>query len=302
MINGFVNVYKETDFTSHDVVAVLRGIFRQKKIGHTGTLDPMAEGVLPICLGKATRAAELLSDKEKTYVTRMLLGKETDTQDITGEVVAEVPKSKVLALKEEKIRLKAEEFLGPQKQIPPMYSAKKINGKRLYELAREGKVVERKACDITVFELKVLKIELPYVDMEITCSAGTYIRTICHDLGRRLGVGGCMTELTRTRVSTFTAEKAYTLDELRQMKEEGKLLAAVEPVDSAFMNLSEAKASKDADGILHNGGKVQIQRLDLTGIRPGRIRVYDSENEFMGIYYLEGDYYRPCKFFYEVKQ
>lgn len=204
MIHGIINVYKEKGFTSHDVVAKLRGIVGQKKIGHTGTLDPDATGVLPVCLGKATKLCDLLTDKNKTYEAVLLLGKTTDTQDITGEVLEE---KSTEALTEEKVREAIEGFIGDYEQIPPMYSALKVNGKKLYELAREGKVIERKARLVKILDIQILEIDLPKVRMEVSCSKGTYIRTLCHDIGEKLGCGGCMESLIRTRVSTFRIEE-----------------------------------------------------------------------------------------------
>ena len=203
MIHGIINVYKEKGFTSHDVVAKLRGIVGQKKIGHTGTLDPDATGVLPVCLGKATKLCDLLTDKNKTYEAVLLLGKTTDTQDITGEVLEE---KSTEALTEEKVREAIEGFIGDYEQIPPMYSALKVNGKKLYELAREGKVIERKARPVKILDIQILEIDLPKVRMEVSCSKGTYIRTLCHDIGEKLGCGGCMESLIRTRVSTFRVQ------------------------------------------------------------------------------------------------
>ena len=220
MIHGIINVYKEKGFTSHDVVAKLRRIVGQKKIGHTGTLDPDATGVLPVCLGKATKLCDLLTDKNKTYEAVLLLGKTTDTQDITGEVLEE---KSTEALTEEKVREAIEGFIGDYEQIPPMYSALKVNGKKLYELAREGKVIERKARPVKILDIQILEIDLPKVRMEVSCSKGTYIRTLCHDIGEKLGCGGCMESLIRTRVSTFRIEDAKTLDEIETLKQEGKL-------------------------------------------------------------------------------
>ena len=215
MIHGIINVYKEKGFTSHDVVAKLRGIVGQKKIGHTGTLDPDATGVLPMCLGKATKLCDLLTDKNKTYEAVLLLGKTTDTQDITGEVLEE---KSTEALTEEKVREAIEGFIGDYEQIPPMYSALKVNGKKLYELAREGKDIERKARPVKILDIQMLEIDLPKVRMEVSCSKGTYIRTLCHDIGEKLGCGGCMESLIRTRVSTFRIEDAKTLDEIETLK------------------------------------------------------------------------------------
>ena len=185
MKNGVLNVSKEKGYTSHDVVAKLRGITHQKKIGHTGTLDPDATGVLPVCLGKATKVCELLTDKDKTYQAVLLLGMETDTQDTTGTVTARAP----VTASEEDVREAVQSFTGSYDQIPPMYSALKINGKKLYDLARAGKEVERKARMVQIHEIRIEEIALPRVTMTVTCSKGTYIRTLCYDIGRKLGCG-----------------------------------------------------------------------------------------------------------------
>ena len=187
MIHGIINVYKEKGFTSHDVVAKLRGIVGQKKIGHTGTLDPDATGVLPVCLGKATKLCDLLTDKDKTYEAVMLLGMTTDTQDITGRILEDKSTETLTA---DKVREVIESFIGDYDQIPPMYSALKVNGKKLYELAREGKVVERKARPVKILDIRIIEMDLPRVRMEVSCSKGTYIRTLCHDIGEQLGCGG----------------------------------------------------------------------------------------------------------------
>ena len=180
MIHGVINIHKEKGYTSHDVVAKLRGIVGQKKIGHTGTLDPDATGVLPVCLGKATKLCDMLTDKNKTYETVMLLGKITDTQDISGVVLSEQPTDK---LEEEAVKCVIESFVGDYMQVPPMYSALKVNGKKLYELAREGIEVERKARPVSILEIQIKEMNLPRVRMEVSCSKGTYIRTLCHDIG-----------------------------------------------------------------------------------------------------------------------
>ena len=220
MIHGIINVYKEKGFTSHDVVAKLRGIVGQKKIGHTGTLDPDATGVLPVCLGKATKLCDLLTDKDKTYEAVMLLGMTTDTQDITGRILEEKSTETLTA---DKVREVIESFIGDYDQIPPMYSALKVNGKKLYELAREGKVVERKARPVKILDIRIIEMDLPRVRMEVSCSKGTYIRTLCHDIGEQLGCGGCMESLIRTRVSAFQIEDAKTLEEIGALKQEGML-------------------------------------------------------------------------------
>ena len=215
MINGVINIYKEAGFTSMDAVAKLRGIVKQKKIGHTGTLDPAAEGVLPVCLGTATKLCELITDWDKTYETVMLLGRITDTQDTTGEVLSEMP----VSVDEAAVREAIASFEGDYNQVPPMYSALKVDGKKLYELAREGREVERQARPVHIFKLDVLEINLPRVRMRVTCSKGTYIRTLCHDIGEKLGCGGCMEQLLRARVGHFSVEQALKLHELDDLSE-----------------------------------------------------------------------------------
>ena len=194
MINGILNIYKEKGYTSHDVVARLRGIVGQKKIGHTGTLDPEAEGVLPVCLGRATKVCDMLTDKDKTYETVLLLGKTTDTQDITGKVLSEhSPDDPGLpggAVTEKPAEECISGFIGAYDQIPPMYSALKVGGKKLYELAREGKTVERKSRWVMIRDIRIKEIKLPRIRMEEDCSKGTDIRTLCHDLGGGLGCAG----------------------------------------------------------------------------------------------------------------
>ena len=296
MVNGIINVYKEKGYTSFDVVAKMRGIFHQKKIGHTGTLDPDAEGVLPVCLGKATRVCDLLTDKDKVYRTVLLLGQETDTQDISGQVL----RSSVVDVKEEQIRETVNQFKGPQKQIPPMYSALKINGKKLYELAREGKVVERKARDIEVFDITIERIELPEVEMTIHCSKGTYIRTICNDIGEKLGCFGCMKSLLRTRVAGFSIEDAIKLSELEKRTDDSMVI----PIDRVFDNLTRVGVTEEAQKLVVNGNKIPSVFTDLKDENISsdeNYRLYDHEGIFIGVYsYIEEtSEFKPVKIFME---
>ena len=207
MLNGIINVYKEAGFTSHDVVAKMRGICGQKKIGHTGTLDPAATGVLPVCLGSGTRLCDMLTEKDKEYVAVLLLGMTTDTQDTTGTVLSR----KEVNASEEEVAEAVTSFVGDYDQVPPMYSALKVNGKKLYELARAGKEVEREARRVRIEEIEILHMELPRVTMRVVCSKGTYIRTLCADIGNKLCCGGTMESLQRTRVGIFKLEEALTL-------------------------------------------------------------------------------------------
>ena len=294
MIHGIINVYKEKGFTSHDVVAKLRGIVGQKKIGHTGTLDPDATGVLPVCLGKATKLCDLLTDKNKTYEAVLLLGK---TQDITGEVLEE---KSTEALTEEKVREAIEGFIGDYEQIPPMYSALKVNGKKLYELAREGKVIERKARPVKILDIQILEIDLPKVRMEVSCSKGTYIRTLCHDIGEKLGCGGCMESLIRTRVSTFRIEDAKTLDEIETLKQEGKLAELLVPIDAMFPFYPKITVKDDWKAFAKNGNPLDLKMLkEACGQdEETQVRLYDESGKFIAIYQWKEKKYHIVKMFF----
>ena len=241
MVNGILNVYKEKGYTSHDVVAKLRGIVGQKKIGHTGTLDPDAEGVLPVCLGRATKVCDMLTEKDKTYEAVLLLGKETDTQDISGTVLRV---GETEGLTQEQVKDCVMSFVGEYDQIPPMYSALKVNGKKLYELAREGKTIERKSRKVEIKEIRILEMALPRVRMEVSCSKGTYIRTLCHDIGEKLGCFGCMESLLRTKVSRFEIESSLKLSEIQKKREEGKLSEIITDRKSTRLNSSHIPLSR----------------------------------------------------------
>lgn len=297
MIHGILNVKKEADFTSHDVVAKLRGIIRQKKIGHTGTLDPDATGVLPVCLGKATKLCDLIGDWDKTYETVLLLGRETDTEDISGVTTAESE----VTVKEEELRAIIHSFLGDYAQVPPMYSAKKLHGKKLYELARQGIVVEREPCPVRIKEITIKEIALPYVTMEVTCSKGTYIRSLCRDIGKKAGCGGCMAHLVRTRVADFRIEDAVTLSEIEALRDTGELLSHVLPVDHIFLDLPEAVARPEGAKRLYNGNPLEeaLYACEESAKKIGqKFRVYDSERQFIGIYEFTKDrIMKPYKLF-----
>ncbi len=281
MADGIINVYKEKGFTSHDVVAKMRGILKQKKIGHTGTLDPMAEGVLPVCLGKGTRLCDMLTDKTKTYEAVLLLGRETDTQDTTGKVLAEYP----VQVKEDQVRDAVLSFLGHYDQIPPMYSALKVDGKKLYELARAGKEIERKARPVEILEICVDSVQLPRVTMTVTCSKGTYIRTLCYDIGQKLGCGGCMESLLRTKVSGFCLEDSLTLSRIQELRDEGTLEDHILAVDKMFSEYPAIWMKPDFDKLVHNGNSFyRSQAEGDTQLPDGPVRVYDSGDRFIGVY------------------
>ncbi len=254
MIHGVINVYKEQGFTSHDVVAKLRGIVGQKKIGHTGTLDPDAVGVLPVCLGRATKLCDMLTDKDKVYEAVMLLGVETDTQDTTGQILKS---SETDEITEEQVRVAVLDFVGDYNQVPPMYSALKINGKKLYELAREGKTVERAARRVQIFDIEILSIALPRVTMKVHCSKGTYIRTLCHDIGQKLGCGACMEKLTRTKVSRFEIKDSLTLAQIEVLKKEDRLSEILIPIDQMFANYPSIIVSGEAARLAYNGNGIK---------------------------------------------
>ena len=300
MLHGILNVYKEKGYTSHDVVAKLRGIVGQKKIGHTGTLDPDAEGVLPVCLGKATKVCDLLTDKDKTYRAVLLLGKTTDTQDLTGEVLNE---SDTSFLNEKEVETAIQGFVGEYRQIPPMYSALKVNGKKLYELAREGKVIERKARTVYIREIRILSIELPRVTMEVTCSKGTYIRTLCQDIGEKLGVGGCMESLLRTQVGRFSLEDSKTLQNIQELKENGSLEQILIPVDSLFEDYRRVQVDKKQEPLLYNGNMFYMEGQKDVPYDEEMVRVYDCDGKFVAIYRYnaENNQYKIVKMFFNER-
>lgn len=300
-VNGILNVYKEQGYTSHDVVAKLRGILKQKKIGHTGTLDPEAEGVLPVCLGKGTKLCELLTDKQKTYRAVMLLGTVTDTQDTTGQVL----EIREVSVTEQQVEMAVFEFTGDYDQIPPMYSALKVGGKKLCDLAREGKTVERKARRVQIYEIRIEEINLPRVTMTVTCSKGTYIRTLCHDIGKKLGCGACMESLLRTRVSCFELKDSLKLSQIEKLQKQGELGRAVIPMDAVFMQYSAVHVTKDGEKRLKNGNPLDRHELlpcrtkDETGsiTDAERVRVYGADGTFCALY----EYRKERELFFPLK-
>lgn len=297
MVHGIINVYKEKGFTSFDVVAKLRGIFKQKKIGHTGTLDPDAEGVLPVCLGKATKVCDLLTDKNKEYEAVMLLGITTDTQDISGEVL----EKKEVQVTEETVKEAILSFVGEYMQVPPMYSALKVNGKKLCDLAREGKTVERQARCVTIYNIEILQTELPRVKMRVKCSKGTYIRTLCQDIGEKLGCGACMESLLRTRVAEFTLENALKLSEVEALVGTENF-SFVHSVDSVFLQYEKAVVEERFNRILYNGNRIEPEMLkESAGSQDKPVRIYDEKGQFIGIYEFQEDRgnYKPVKIFME---
>ena len=311
-MDGILNIYKEAGYTSHDVVAKLRGILKQKRIGHTGTLDPEATGVLPVCIGRATKVCELLSDRDKTYQAVCRLGVVTDTQDMTGNVLEE---SQIQGITEQKIRDTAASFLGESFQIPPMYSALKVDGKKLYELAREGKTVKRNPRKILISSLELLQVDLDEGTfmMEVTCSKGTYIRTLCHDIGQKLGVGAAMESLVRIRVGEFFVENAFTLSRVEEFakKDPETLCGNLYPIDTLFAGYPKAKIVPEFQAKLWNGNileETEIQSFqpesrsvlrnfrERNGEDP-RVLIYDTDGSFKAIYEKKSGKYTVVKMF-----
>ena len=295
-MNGIINIYKETGYTSFDVVAKMRGILKIKKIGHTGTLDPDACGVLPVCVGNGTKLVELFADHDKEYIAELMLGVATDTQDLSGTVI----KESTVNVTREQVEEAIMSFVGDCMQVPPMYSAIKINGKKLYELARAGKEVERKARPVTFHEIEILSVELPVVKIRVSCSKGTYIRTLCSDIGEKLGCYAVMKSLLRTRVGVFDITEAITLSELEKYRDEGKLAEIILPSDRVFQHLPAVYAKTEFVRLLDNGNTVYPNMLKKPPyFQDGQeVRMYGGE-KFYGIfqYAAENNRLKPVKMF-----
>ena len=297
LMDGIINVYKEKGFTSHDVVAKLRGILHIKKIGHTGTLDPDAVGVLPVCIGKGTKLCDMITDTDKTYEAVMLLGISTDTQDISGNVLSK----KDVAVDEKTLIETVDSFVGEYKQIPPMYSAIKVNGRKLYQLAREGIEIERSPRDVYIRSIHINDMNLqdgePSVTMTVSCSKGTYIRTLCHDIGEKLGCGACMKSLSRTRVGRFYIDDSYTINQIAALNLKGELSSIVTPVDSMF-DYPEIRIKREYDKLLYNGNQLPLSAgKALDGNTDDKVRIYNESGEFIGIYSMDDSGYKPVKIF-----
>lgn len=287
--NGIINIFKEKGYTSHDVVAKMRGILKQKKIGHSGTLDPDATGVLPVLLGNATVLSDMLTDKSKEYEAILLLGVSTDTQDISGEVLKEVDTS---SLKEDDVKSAVLSFLGEYMQMPPMYSALKVGGKKLVDLAREGKEVKREPRKVHIFDIDIIDISLPRVKFKAKVSKGTYIRTLCYDIGEKLLVGGCMESLIRTRVDRFDIKGAITLECVEERRE--CINNDIMSVEEYFSFLPKINTSPEFDKYLHNGNKLKLDK-DIESSE--LYRLYDSKDRFIAIYRKEMTELKPFKMF-----
>lgn len=365
-MDGIINVYKEKGYTSHDVVARLRGITGERHIGHTGTLDPAAAGVLPMCLGTATKACELLTEKGKEYETVLLLGIETNTEDATGEIVSV---GNVSNITDEMINEAVKSFEGDISQVPPMFSATRINGKRYYDLARQGKEIEREAKQIHIDAIDVISnvtrcqlaekdlfkpfpdtmlarfaeepdpeegrwhwenndirkdenkdIPVIRVALRIACEKGTYIRTICADIGKKLGCGGCMERLLRTRSGAFSVQDSHSLAELEEIfsklniSEENSasideskdiLKGVLISADKCFMEYPALHCKEKFDSVLNNGNLMRMRHFKEYIEVPDAInRVYNSKNEFKALYeWVENrKLYKPVKVFISIKE
>ena len=291
MYNGIINVYKEKGFTSHDVVAKLRGILRQKKIGHTGTLDPDAVGVLPVCLGSGTKLCDMLTDRSKEYEVVMLLGVTTDTDDISGNILSE----RAVNVTTSEVCNVISSFIREYDQIPPMYSAIKVNGKKLYELAREGQVIERKPRKVIINDIEIVSIDFPRVTMRVKCGKGTYIRSLCRDIGEKLLCGACMDKLTRTRVGGFVIGEAKTLKEIEELAHNNGIGEILYPVDEVFVEYPAIMVDEKRAVLVSNGNKILRNDNEPNGI----VRVYFTEGKkFAGVYESdENGFYKPYKMF-----
>ncbi len=280
MLNGIICVNKPEGFTSFDVIAKLRGILRMKKLGHSGTLDPMATGVLPVFAGSATRAISILPDTDKSYLAGFRLGLVTDTQDITGKILEEKP----FSVSMQEIEAKTPLFRGNIKQIPPMYSAVSVGGKRLYELARKGIEIDRPAREIFIdnFDITEFDEKTGCGKLSVTCSKGTYIRTLIHDLGQELGCGAVMTTLVRTAACGFTLSDCHTLDEIQKIADEGKAETITGSCERLFDGYPSLQLSRQKAAMYRNGVKLRLNELKGYGGEEF-LKIYSDSGEFIGI-------------------
>ena len=349
-MNGIINIYKERGYTSHDVVARLRGITGQRRIGHTGTLDPDAEGVLPVCIGAATKACDVLTDKTKCYETVMLLGIGTDSQDISGNIIARADEASLAALSDESIRAAIIGMVGEYDQLPPMFSAVRQGGQRLYELARAGKEVERETRHVAINSIELTSdiircraddeftaaqlngnsrmkayigrardeqgrferysgciyneidraTPVIRVSFAVECSKGTFVRTLCSDIGEKLGVHACMERLVRTRVSGFKIEDSLLLKEVEDLAHSEQLEGHILSADSCFMDYERLDMKPKYDELLNNGNQLWFRHFaQYITEPPSPVRVYTSTGEFLALYEFvpERNRYTPLKVF-----
>ena len=286
-MDGIVIVDKPQGWTSQDVVSKLRGVYKTRRIGHGGTLDPLATGVLPVFVGRATRGVEFFEHAGKTYETVLRLGVTTDTEDITGTTLEEKP----VAVTREQLEGVLQQFRGDILQVPPMYSAIKINGQKLYDLARKGKEVERQARPVTIYKLECLSFDGAAARLLVHCSKGTYIRTLCKDIGAALGCGGCMEQLRRVSAGSYTLEQAVSLQALMESDDPGKYLI---PVDSMFSQYEQVTLTPKQTLRCRNGNSFSVDLVD------GTYRAYSPEGEFLMLAKVEAGVMHTVKSFFQV--
>lgn len=289
-LNGILLIDKPQDWTSNDIVSKLRGILHERRIGHSGTLDPLATGLLVVFVGRATRAVEFAEADSKEYIAGLRLGISTDTQDITGTVLTErecsVSKAQLLEV--------LDSFKGDIEQIPPMYSAIKVGGKKLYEIARKGEEIERKPRKIHIFKLDVLsETEGDYI-LDVACSKGTYVRTLCHDIGKKLGCGGCMSSLRRIKAGAFSIDKAHSLPEVQEAADKGRVSELIIPVDTLFSDYPEIAVNEAAEKKLRCGNIINTTAAD------GTYRIYSESGEFLLLGQVSCGKLKTIKSFFEV--
>lgn len=276
-MNGVLNIFKNKGMTSFDVVSRVRKIAKEKKVGHTGTLDPEAEGVLPVCIGKGTKIIDYIMDSEKGYSVKFKLGIKTTTYDLEGEIIEERDTS---FLKEEEVKKVINSFKGEYLQVPPMFSALKKNGVRLYELARKGIEIEREGRNITIYNIENINIQLPYVSMDVTCSKGTYIRSLCYDIGEKLNVFATMTDLKRFKTSFFCEEDSININDLNEENIKEKLIS----IEDALKNYPKIHIEKGYTKLIINGVRVGDKRFTKDFVENNVLyRVYGEDKEFLGL-------------------
>ena len=289
-MNGILLIDKEPGWTSSDVVVKLKGILRERRIGHAGTLDPMATGLLTVFVGRATRAVQFAEHDAKRYLASLRLGVTTDTQDITGNIL----ETKPVQIAEEELENVLRMFRGEIEQIPPMYSAVQVGGRRLYDIARKGETVERAPRPVTIHELKLLGREGEDWLLDVRCSKGTYIRTLCHDIGQRLGCGGCMSALRRTEAGGFSVSDAVTIGEMQRLKDEGRAGERLLPVDTLFSREPACTASGEEERRIRCGNDYKTELPD------GVYRVYGESGAFLMLGRAEAGVMKTIKSFFEV--
>lgn len=289
-IIGIINIYKERGYTSHDAVNIVRRALGRIKTGHTGTLDPYAEGVLPVCVGRATKLADYISADIKEYKAELTLGISTDTEDITGSVLAE---KNVNCTREEVISAILS-FKGEYSQIPPMYSAIKINGKKLYELAREGKQTERKARTVNIYDIRDIRsLDNNKFELYVLCSKGTYIRSLCRDIGDKLGCGGCMSALTRTRSGSFRIEDSIKIEDFKKIVSENRLEEILIPPERMLKDYKSVHIDPKAAKYAENGNKISLSYLKERDICAGERVTAFYADRLIGIYEAEEGFIKP---------